>query len=98
MIVNGKEYKIEDLMESLDLRAHSFTKCENGLMLTNSEIDILTRNSIDYNKAKSLKDLILLIENIIDDENLDADDQDELDYVLREISERDYYENGPKRA
>lgn len=96
MIVNGREYKIEDLVKSIDFNKSSF-KNIGGLMLTNAEIEILERNSVDYRMARSLKDLMVLIESILDDESLDGDDADDLEYVLREISERDYYEFGPKR-
>lgn len=98
MIVNGKEYTIDDLVKDIDFNKHSLNKLESGLMLTNSEIDILSRNSIEYENAASLKDLRILIENILDDESLDSDDAEDLEYVLREISERDYYENSPKKS
>lgn len=98
MIVNGKEYNLEDLVKQVDFNKNSFSKISSGLMLTNSEIDILTRNSINFQNARTLKDLILIIENILDEEEIDEDDADDLEYVLREISERDYYENSKKAS
>lgn len=95
MIVNGKEYKIEDLVKSMDFKSNAFSN-KSRLMLTNLEIGILERNMVDYQSSSSLKDLMIKIENILDDESLDADDADDLEYVLKEISERDYYESKPQ--
>lgn len=95
MIVNGKEYNLDSLLKSLDVNAHSFRKVGN-LMLTEKEISILDANFIDYENATSLKDLRIKIQAVIDDEDLDSDDIDGLDYVLDMIAERDYYENTNK--
>ncbi len=96
MIVNGKEYNLETLVKSMDFKANTFSD-KSKLMLTNMEIGILERNMVDYRTCSSLKDLMIRIENILDDESLDADDADDLEYVLRQISERDYYESKPQR-
>ncbi len=95
MIVNGKEYNLEDLVKSMDFKANTFSD-NSKLMLTNLEIGILERNMIDYQTCSSLKDLMIRIEDILDDESLDADDVDDLEYVLRQISERNYYESKPQ--
>ncbi len=95
MIVNGKEYNLETLVKSMDFKASMFSD-KSKLMLTNMEIGILERNMVDYQTCSSLKDLMIRIENILDDESLDADDADDLEYVLRQISERDYYESKPQ--
>ncbi len=95
MIVNGKEYNLETLVKSMDFKANTFSD-KSKLMLTNMEIGILERNVVDYQTCSSLKDLMIRIENILDDESLDADDADDLEYVLRQISERDYYESKPQ--
>ncbi len=95
MIVNGKEYNLETLVKSMDFKANTFSD-KSKLMLTNMEIGILERNMVDYQTCSSLKDLMIRIENILDDESLDADDADDLEYVLRQISERDYYESKPQ--
>lgn len=95
MIVNGKKYDMETLLKDIDFNALSFKKVGN-LMLTVKEIDILERNYIDYTSASSLKDLMIKIREVVEDEEYDEDCIDELDYVLDAISERDYYENTNK--
>lgn len=95
MIVNGKKYDVDDLIKSIDFNKNSMQKV-GTFYLTNREIEILDRNFIDYHTCNSLKDLMLRIQVVLEDESLDPDDGDDLDYVLEMISERDYYQNTNK--
>lgn len=95
MIVNGKEYNIDELVKSIDTSKMNMVKV-GSFYLTKEEIGILERNYIDYENATSLKDLMMKIQNVIEDDGIDPDDGDELDYVLETISERDYYQNTQK--
>lgn len=95
MQVNGKNYDINELMKDIDITSHQMQKI-GTFYLTNREIEILERNFIDYKSSSSLKDLITKIQNILEDEDLDPDDGDDLDYALESISERDYYTNTKK--
>ena len=95
MIVNGKEYNINELMKNIDTKSNQLNKI-GSFYLTNREIEILERNFIDYQTCTSLKDLIFKIQDILEDESLDTNDGDDLDYVLENISERDYYQNANK--
>ncbi len=63
-------------------------KQENGLFLSQEQVDILEENNIDYKKCKSLSELIYLIEMYINDEN-----QDVLNNLLDILQERNYYQN-----
>ena len=90
-IVNGKKYDVDDLVKSMDYKANMLNG--NGdYMLTGNEISILSRNGIDYQKYSSYKDLIFELNNILYDEDLANEDADELEWVLENISERDYYQ------
>lgn len=93
MIVKGKEYNLDDLVKGLDLESLKFKNVSSNLMLTNLEISILEKNYIDYKTANSLKDLMIKIERVLDEDDIDPDTEDELEYVLKSIGERDYYEN-----
>ena len=95
MIVNGKKFEIEDLMKSIDLNANSMNKI-GSFYLTNKEMEILDRNFIEYRCCNSLKDLMIRIRDVLEDESLDPDDGDDLDFVLDSIAERDYYQNTNK--
>lgn len=95
MIVNGKKYDINELMKQINFNAKKMIKI-GTFYLTNEEIEILDRNFIDYKNASSLKDLIMLIQKVLEEECLDTDQGDDLDYVLEQISDRDYYQNTQK--
>ena len=95
MIVNGKEYNINELMKNIDTKSNQLNKI-GSFYLTNREIEILERNFIDYQTCTSLKDLIFKIQDILEDESLDMDYDDDLEYGKEKISERDYYQNANK--
>lgn len=61
-------------------------KRENGLILSDYQIEVLRRNGIDYEVCGSMKEILFQINEIIDEE-----DNDELETVAKEIDERDYY-------
>ncbi len=63
----------------------------NNILLNNKEYNILKKYNIDPNKYNNTKSLIFDIEKILEDENIE-----ELDQVLMDISERDYYSNTNK--
>ena len=70
---------------------NKLVKVNNNLYLTNSQIDILKRNNIDYVTSNSIRDLMIKIENVVDYE-----DNEELELILDNLSERNYYENTNK--
>ena len=59
---------------------------ENGLMLSDNDIEILKRNGINYLEATNLESLIFMIE-----EALEEDDDDELDALNIKLGEYNYY-------
>ena len=63
-------------------------KQENGLFLSQEQVEILEENNIDFKKCKTLSELIYLIEMYINDEN-----QDVLNNLLDILQERNYYQN-----
>jgi len=84
------EYDIDKIVDEMDFVGNSLNNV-NGLLLTNKEIEILDRYNIDYKKCISLKEVIYLIENILEEEEIE-----ELDLISQSISERDYYQNTNK--
>lgn len=59
---------------------------ENGLMLSDNDIEILKRNGINYLEATNLESLIFMIE-----EALEEEDDDELDALNIKLGEYNYY-------
>ena len=63
-------------------------RLDNGLYLSQEQIDILESFDIDYKSAGNLSDLIRLVEEVYDDTEADV-----LDNLLTVLQERNYYEN-----
>lgn len=86
--------KIDDMVNEA-LKDYTFNnfmkKTANGLMLRDEEINILERNGIHYERVSNLSELIYKIE-----EALNEEENDELENLQVELSERNYYENTNK--
>ena len=75
-------------MIKLDNFNKYFHKKIGNLYLSKAEIDILKINDIDYEKYNNIKLLIYEIEEV-----LESNYSEELEWVLNELSEFDYYNN-----
>ena len=87
MNIDGEKINIDDLVSE----KYMHKKLDNGLFLSDYQIEVLLRNSIDPYKCASINELIYLI-----DEALDEIDDDELDIISKEIIEFNYYTNTNK--
>ncbi len=87
MKINNQDINIDDLIS--DKYMHK--KLDNGLFLSDYQIEVLLRNDIDPNKCGSINELIYLI-----DEALEESIDEELDIVSKEIIEFNYYNNTNK--
>lgn len=85
------KYDINKLVSQLDFESNKLQKVNDNLVLTKYQIDVLTRNGIDLQTVTSLHDIIYEAEEVYED-TLD----EELEQVLDELSERNYYENTNK--
>ncbi len=86
-----ENFDIDKLTKEIDFNANALKKVNDNLYLTNYQIDVLKRNEINPENYNSLKDIIYIAEEAYED-TLD----EELDLVLNELSERNYYENTNK--
>ena len=91
MKINNEEYNIDNLVSELDFNRNKLTKVNDKVILTNYQIDVLKRNDINIDNCSSLREIIYLIEEAYED-TLD----EELEIILGELSERNYYENTNK--
>ena len=89
----NNDYDIKALLSEVDFQKNSFKDIGNGLLLTNREIEVLSKNKISYQECQSLKEIIYMVEDLISD--MDIVDE-ELDEISQSISERDYYQNTNK--
>ena len=86
-----KDYDIEKLVNEINFDDNFIRYNNNGIILTNREVDILKRNNIDYSKFSSVSLLVSEIDDVIE-EVMD----EELDEVANNIVERNYYLNTKK--
>ena len=68
-------------------------KTKNNLLISQKDMNTLKYYNIDVNEFKTINELLLAIDNILDNEELDADEEDELDYIANTLQERNYYLN-----
>lgn len=86
------EYDIDSLVRDLDFNKNHLIDCGKGLLLTNHEISILEKYSIDYSQYNNLKSIILKLEEILNEDP----SLDDLEQISKSMSERDYYLNTNK--
>lgn len=60
---------------------------ENGMLLSDYQVEVLQRNGIDYKKYGSIKEILFEINEILDEDN----DDEELEAVAKELDEKNYY-------
>lgn len=86
------EFDVERILSEIDFTKNSLNDCGNNIYLTNFEIEVLEKYNINYLNCLSLKDIIFLVEEILNEDSTLED----LESISRSISERDYYLNTNK--
>lgn len=92
MIINGKDYSVDELLENIDIEKTMLKRQKNGLLLSDQNISILNKYKVEFNDCMNLKMLIFKIEDVINNEEVDSD----LEELSKTLSERDYYCNTKK--
>jgi len=78
-------------MDKKDPEYKMLQRLNNGIMLSQEQMDLLDDINIDYRSCKTLKELIFMIDRYYND-TLDDSVYD----LLITLSDRDYYENFKK--
>lgn len=88
MNMNDKNLNIlfDKAVEFSNFEELLLSRRENGLLLSDYQVDVLNRNGIDYKYFSNIKDLMFEIENCLDEEF-----DEELDLVSSQLSEYIYY-------
>lgn len=76
-----------------EFNKRSIKKRENGIYLSDNEIEILNKYDINYKKYSSINFLLFDIQNYLNDSYVDLED---LEWVSKNISEFNYYHNTNK--
>ena len=88
MLIRGKNYDINSIVEEIDINSNIPLKRKNGLILRNSQIEVLNFYKINYENFSTINALINEIETVLDSEDSDMED---LEQVSLELSEMNYY-------
>ena len=81
-----EEFNIEDLVNSINFEENSIAYIKNDIVLTQKEINILKELDINYESYTSMSSLIIALDEYVDDDP-------ELEEVLKDMSDRNYYMN-----
>lgn len=85
-----EEFDIESLVNDIDFEKNSINYINGEIVLTNREVELLNDLEIDYKAYTSMSSLINAIEDVIDDED------PEIEEILKDMSDRNYYLNTNK--
>lgn len=91
MRINKSEVSLEEAIKFSDFDGLLLKRRDNGLLLSDYQVSILSRNGIDFKKFGTVRELLFEIENCLDD-----DFDEELDLVGSQISEYIYYNDTKK--
>ena len=61
---------------------------ENGMLLSDYQIDVLARNGINYLDYGTISEILFAINDV-----LDEDENEELENVAKKLDESNYYRN-----
>ena len=78
-------------MNDFEVKKDFLKDIGNGIMLNNTDIEILNKYSIDYKNCKNVSELIFKIENY-----LNSNDAEDLDLLSMRLEEFNYYHNTNK--
>lgn len=83
--------EIEGLIGLEDVESNMLKTRQNGLTLTDNQVNTLGKYNIDPSKCGSTSELLFMIDQIDD-----SDDDDELTMLAEQIAENQYYQNTRK--
>lgn len=93
MIFKGNDLDVDKLVDKLDIASSFITYRNNDIFLSRNQINVLMRNQINYKKYSNLSSLIFDIEEAI---NSDIVVDEELETLLENLAEFNYYKNTKK--
>jgi len=91
MIIKKSEIDINEAIKFADYEKLLLKRKENNMLLSDFQINVLSRNGINYLNHSNMHDLLFEIEECLNDEY-----DDELDMVSSQISEYLYYKDTKK--
>ncbi len=86
--------EIEELVGLKDIDKEFLKERENGLLLTDKQVETLNRHKINTSQAKSMDELLYMINEQLD--GAEEGEFEDLEYLADVIAERKYYESTNK--
>ncbi len=84
-----EDFDIEKLVNDIDFEKNSISYIKGEIILTKREIEVLESLDINYKSYTSMSSLMSALEEYIDDDP-------ELEEILKDMSDRNYYANTNK--
>ncbi len=91
MLINNKEVSVDSLIKELNIESDYIKRRNNGLYLSDNQIEVLRKYDINYEKYTNLNSLIFEIEEILNEQELE-----DLEEVSSKLAELNYYNNTNK--
>lgn len=66
-------------------------KYGSNIYINDYEKSVIEKCNIDVTSCKSIDEVILLLGRYLDEEEIESEEYDEVDYVVNILSERKYY-------
>ena len=91
MLIKNNDISVDDAIIFSNYQELLLNRRENGMLLSDYQVNVLNRNGIDYRKYSNVRELMFEIENCLDDYF-----DDELDLVSSQLAEILYYSDTKK--
>ncbi len=86
MIINGIETTVAKAIELSNIKQDFLKRRENGLLLSDYQVNLLNQNGINYKRYNNLSSLLFDLEEILNEE-----ENIELEEISKQLSEIHYY-------
>lgn len=88
MLINNRDVSVDEAIGFANYNNLLLSRRDNGLLLSDYQVDVLNRNGINYKNFSNIKDLMFEIENMLDEEF-----NEELDIISSQLAEYIYYKD-----
>lgn len=68
----------------------------NKFLINDSDMEVLKKYGIDVTKSSGINELLYKISEVLNNDDLNDEEYDELDYIANTLQERNYYKNTNK--
>jgi hypothetical protein len=81
-----EDFDIENLVKEINFEENSIAYIKNDIVLTNKEVNMLKEIDFNYESYTNMSSMLMALDEVVDDDP-------ELEEVLKDISDRNYYMN-----